>query len=86
MKLSTVALALFAAACRIPPVSLNADSASGQHLTNRTEFGEKTVRQKKPPLTFIASDGSRCTVDELTYRDIRVGEKATCMWEYTGTR
>ena len=86
MKLSMVALTLFAAACRVQPVTLNNDSASGQSLTKKTEFTEKEVRMKRAPLTFIAKDGSRCTVNEQTYRETQVGWKATCMWEYLSGR
>jgi hypothetical protein len=83
MKPAPLAIALVLAACRIAPVPFGSDSSSGQSLARRSEFAEKVVNIKRSPLTFIARDGSRCQVDEQTWRDIRVGEKATCMWEFT---
>jgi hypothetical protein len=86
MKLVVLAVALVAGGCRIAPVRLGSDSAHGQTLGKRTEFAEKIVNMKRAPVTLIARDGSQCTVDEVTWRDTRVGESATCMWNYTDTR
>ena len=86
VKLVLLVVALVALGCRVAPVRLGSDSALGQSLGKRAEFAEKTVNMKRAPFTLIARDGSRCTVDEATWRDTRVGEKATCMWEYTNAR
>ena len=82
MQPVSLAVALLVAGCRIAPVPFGSDSATGQSLAKRSEFSEKVVSMKRAPLTFIAKDGSRCQVDERTWRDVRVGGKATCMWEY----
>jgi hypothetical protein len=87
MKLLALATLLVASGCQaIRPVTFGADSARGQSLNNRTEAAEKVVNIKRQPRTFIARDGSRCEVDEETWRDTRVGEKATCLWEFTDKR
>jgi hypothetical protein len=86
MRLILLAV-LVASGCQaIRPVTFGADSARGQSLSNRTEAAEKVVNMKRQPWTFVAKDGSRCEVDEQTWRDTRVGEKATCLWEFTGKR
>jgi hypothetical protein len=87
MRLLALATLLVASGCQaIRPVPFGADSATGQSLSNRTEAAEKVVNMKRQPLTFIAKDGSRCQVDEETWRNTKVGEKATCLWEFTGKR
>ena len=87
MRLVALATVLVASGCQpFRPVPFGADSASGQSLSKRTEVAEKVVSMKRKPLTFIAKDGSRCEVAEQTWRDTRVGDKATCMWEFTGKR
>jgi hypothetical protein len=82
MRLLVLAIALAGAGCRIAPVTLGADSARGQSLSKRTEFAEKVVNMKRSGFTFVAKDGSRCQVDEETWRATRVGDRATCVWEF----
>ena len=86
MRHMVLAICLLGVACRVAPVRLGGDSATGQSLNNRTEFTEKVVNMKRQPWTFIARDGSRCTVAEEVWRATEVGERATCMWEFTGQR
>jgi predicted lipoprotein len=81
-----VALAVSLGGCRINPVPFGSDSVVGQSNVNRTEFTEKVVNIKRAPVTLVAKDGSRCQVDELTWRDTRVGDKTTCAWEFAGKR
>lgn len=82
MRYALLVLSLAATACGIRPARLGTDSASGQSKVKRAEFAEKIVNMKRAPLTLVARDGSRCQVDGETYRATRVGDRATCMWEF----
>ena len=40
----------------------------------------KVVHGKESPATLVAPDGTRCTVTEKRFRDVREGDKVTCAW------
>ena len=86
MRQVLLAIGLLVGACRVAPVRLGGDSATGQSLNNRDEFKEKVVSMKRQPWTFIARDGSRCQVPEETWRATEVGETAICVWEFRSGR
>jgi hypothetical protein len=80
MRLAVLSLLVIVAACHVRPVPFGTDSALGRSKTKGPEYAEKVVNMKRSPVTLIARDGSRCTVDETTFRDTRVGETAVCTW------
>ena len=43
-------------------------------------FSRKRVDSKVDPGTLVAIDGSRCTVTESRYRDIKAGDNVSCDW------
>lgn len=48
---------------------------------NRTSpLGRKAVYGKEDPATFIAQDGTRCSVTEKRYRETALGEIVWCAW------
>ena len=43
-------------------------------------LSRKRLDSKVDPATLVAIDGSRCTVTESRYRDIKVGDTVSCDW------
>ena len=43
-------------------------------------LSRKRVDSKVDPATLVALDGSRCTVTESRYRDIKAGDNVSCDW------
>jgi len=53
--------------------------------TSEANLSRKRVDTKESPATLVASDGSRCTVNESRYRDTKIGDDVSCDWR-VGTR
>ena len=43
-------------------------------------FGRKVVHGKESPGTLVAPDGSRCTVTEKRFHEVKEGDEVTCAW------
>ena len=45
-------------------------------------LAKKMVASKNPPLTLIAGDATRCETDEKKFKDTKVGDVVSCLWQY----
>ncbi|MFN8574531.1 MAG: hypothetical protein U0132_20935 [Gemmatimonadaceae bacterium] len=43
-------------------------------------LARKVVQRKEPPRSLVASDNTRCLVDDQKYRETIVGTSVTCYW------
>lgn len=69
-KAVTLAILLSAAACF--PFFGGRPGQSG--------LARKVVQRKEPPRSLVASDNTRCLVDDQKYRDTVIGTSVTCYW------
>jgi hypothetical protein len=64
----------------VPPRG-TARPTPGNSRTPRSVVAKKMVASKSPPVTLVAGDNTHCDVDEKTYKDTRIGDAVTCLWQ-----
>lgn len=45
-------------------------------------LAKKTVASKNPPVTLVAADATHCDTDEKKFKDTKVGDVVSCVWQY----
>ncbi len=43
---------------------------------------KKMVAVKNPPVSLIAADNTHCDTDEKKFKDTKVGDVVSCVWQY----
>jgi hypothetical protein len=77
-------------ACRPQPLTIPGKARDPRETPGSTSnrgpgdvepaVASKRVAAKEAPLTLVADDGSRCSVNESKYNNTRIGDAVFCAW------